>query len=97
MINLDQSSEAIIEELLASYIAKGSLYVFGSRVTGDSDKYSDLDLLIRSEEVLSFADFMALKDALEFSELPMRVDLLDWQRITPEFRGNIEQQCTLWK
>lgn len=97
MINLDQRSKAIIEELLAPYIATDALYVFGSRVTGDSDNYSDLDLLIRSEEALSFADFMALKDTLEYSELPMRVDLLDWQRISPEFRANIEQQCELWK
>jgi len=97
MINLDQRSKGIIEELLEPYIATGSLYVFGSRVAGDTHSHSDLDLLIRSEEALPFVDFLAIKDALEFSDLPIRVDLLDWQRITPEFRKNIEQKCELWK
>jgi len=97
MINLDKRSKAMIEEILAPYIARGSLYVFGSRVDGECDAHADLDLLIRSEQALPFADFLALKDALEFSELPMRVDLLDWQRVTPEFRQAIEQRCEVWR
>ena len=97
MINLDRRSKAIIEALLAEYIAQGSLYVFGSRVSGESDKFSDLDLLIRSEKALPFPELLHLKDELEFSELPMRVDLLDWHKISPEFRENIEGKCEQWR
>ncbi len=97
MIDLDPGSKAIIEELMAEYIEQGALYVFGSRVSGESEKLSDLDLLIRSEKPLSFSRFLKLKDALEFSELPVRVDLIDWKRISPEFRESIEKKCAQWQ
>jgi len=96
MINLDEKSREIIEMILAPYIAKGVLWVFGSRVSGKSVAHSDLDLVIRDDKPLPFSDYLALKDALEYSELPMRVDLLDWQRISPEFREVIAKHCEGW-
>jgi len=96
MIDLDEKSRGIIEMILAPYIAKGALWVFGSRVSGKSVAHSDLDLVIRDDKPIPFADYLAMKDALEYSELPMRVDLLDWQRITPEFREVIAKHCERW-
>jgi len=95
MIDLDQQSKGIIEGLLGDYIAQGSLYAFGSRVNGNSVSHSDLDLLIRTDEPIPFERYLTLKDALECSELPW-VDLLDWQRISPKFRENIEKHCERW-
>jgi len=96
MINLDEESRRIIEMILASYIANGTLWVFGSRVGEKSVAHSDLDLVIRDDKPLPFSDYLALKDALEYSELSMRVDLLDWQRVSPDFRENISRHCERW-
>jgi len=97
MINLDHRSKAIIEAVLAPYIAAGTLWVFGSRTGEHCDRCSDLDLLIKADEAIALDDYLALKDALEFSALPMRVDLLDWHRMSAEFRQNIEPQCEPWR
>lgn len=86
----------MIEEILAPFVATQSLWVFGSRIGTDSQACSDLDLVIHSSEPLPFAEYLALKDALEFSALPMRVDLLDWQRLSPEFREVIQQNHEIW-
>jgi len=86
----------MIEMILASYIAKGTLWVFGSRVGEESVAHSDLDLVIRDDKPLPFSDYLAMKDALEYSELSMRVDLLDWQRISPDFRKSIARHCERW-
>lgn len=96
MISLDEKSKEIIEDILSAYIEKNSLLVFGSRLSGKCEDYSDLDLVVRSENPIPFSEYLALKDELEFSELPMRVDLLDWQRISPEFREIIEENCETW-
>jgi len=86
----------MIETILAPYISKGMLWVFGSRVGNTGVEYSDLDLVIRDNKPLPFADYLEVKDALEYSELSMRVDLLDWQRISPNFRKNIARYCERW-
>jgi len=96
MINLDEESREMIEMILAPYIAKGTLWVFGSRVEDKGVEHSDLDLVIRGDKPLPFADYLEMKDALEYSELSMRVDLLDWQRISPEFRESIARHCERW-
>jgi len=82
--------------ILAPYIAKGALWVFGSRVGKKSVAHSDLDLVIRDDKLLPFVDYLEMKDALEYSELSMRVDLLDWQRISPDFRESIARHCERW-
>jgi len=96
MIDLDEKSRKIIEIILAPYIDKGALWVFGSRVEGKAVEHSDLDLVIRDDEPLPFSDYLKMKDALEYSKLSMRVDLLDWQRISPEFRESIGMHCEPW-
>ena len=50
------------------------------------------DIVIVGEHKLSQKVFYALKDAFEESELPIKVDVLDWHRISCEFQNNIKAQ-----
>lgn len=96
MINIDKKSKDIIEDILGEYVKKNSLWVFGSRINEKCEEYSDLDLVIHSEHAIPFFEYLALKDALEFSSIPMRVDLLDWGRISTEFQEIIEKNHEVW-
>lgn len=54
--------------------------------------WSDLDLLVEGSQPLPVKRFYQLQDAFEDSELDIRVDILDWHRVSPEFLATIQQQ-----
>ena len=64
---------------------------FGSRATWTSKDYSDLDLAIVGSGPLDRRMLGRLKEAFEDSDLPIRVDVLDWHSISESFRTVIER------
>ena len=64
---------------------------FGSRASWTAKDYSDLDLAIVGAGPLDWRTLSRLKEAFEESDLPMRVDVLDWHAISESFRKVIEQ------
>ena len=65
---------------------------FGSRVDWTAKDYSDLDLAVVGSGKLSDDTLRHLKEAFEESDLPFRVEVLDWHAISPEFQKVIEKQ-----
>ena len=56
-------------------------WVFGSRATGRARRYSDLDLAIDAGRRLTLDEIARLTDAFSDSDLPYKVDLVDWRDI----------------
>jgi uncharacterized protein len=77
--------------LLRRHLPHAEVWAYGSRVNGDCHEASDLDLVVRNplapDEALP--DLPDLKDALVESNLPIRVDVVDWARIPAAFRREI--------
>ena len=55
--------------------------MFGSRATGGARRYSDLDLAIDAGRRLTLNETARLREAFSDSDLPYRVDLVDWHDI----------------
>lgn len=66
------------------------LWAFGSRVNGTAKPYSDLDLVILGSEPLSLSTLADLADGFSESDLPFKVDLVDWATTGERFRKMIE-------
>lgn len=82
----------ILLSLLQRHIPDAEVWAYGSRVSGDCHEASDLDLVVRNPGVLTEPfDLSGLKEALVESNLPIRVDLVDWARIPDPFRREIER------
>ncbi len=92
MIDLAPEHLHKVIEILHQHLSACEVRVFGSRVTGKATTYSDLDLALVAELPIDWRLLEALKDDFAESDLPMMVDILDWQSITPEFRALIEAQ-----
>ncbi len=84
-----------VTDILRQLVPHTEVRAFGSRVSGTSRVHSDLDLVIIDTQKLPQALYYQLQEAFMESELPIRVDVLDWHRITPEFRKNIEKQYAI--
>ncbi|MFH1619004.1 MAG: nucleotidyltransferase domain-containing protein [bacterium] len=80
----------IIKGILRDFLPGVEVRVFGSRVNGAFKDWSDVDLAIVGEARMDIKTLTRLKGAFEESDLPYRVDLLDWHNISPEFRELIQ-------
>lgn len=77
--------------LLAQYLPDTTVWAFGSRVKWTSRPDSDLDLVVFAKED-QHPKVYQLKEALEESNLPFRVDVLVWDVISEAFHNNIRQE-----
>jgi predicted nucleotidyltransferase len=67
------------------------VYIFGSRAKGTTKKYADLDLAIDyNKQNLPFRILAKLSAAFEDSLLPYKVDIVDLNDISNEFKSSIE-------
>ncbi len=90
MIDVTAEQLCIIKEILQRHVPDCQVRVFGSRYKGTIKSYSDLDLAIVSHTRLDWQVIEHVKEAFSESDLPFRVDVLDWHAISPEFKGVIE-------
>ena len=92
--NIDITSEDwdIISAILQKHIPNKTVWAFGSRVTGKAKPYSDLDLVIVSETPLSLDLSASLEHEFTESDLPFKVDIVDWATTNVGFRKIIEKQ-----
>ncbi|MBU1261150.1 MAG: nucleotidyltransferase domain-containing protein [Planctomycetes bacterium] len=79
-----------IKRILAEYVGDCEVRAFGSRVCGTAKNYSDLDIAIVGAEKIKRRVKMLLKEAFEKSDLPFRVDVVDYNAISDSFRAIIE-------
>ncbi len=85
---LQQVRQILLEKLPD----KTTAYAFGSRTQNTARRFSDLDIVLMAENGLSFALLAELQEAFSESDLPYRIDLIDWDRISGEFKAVIKQQ-----
>lgn len=77
----------LVRTILCAHIPERKVWAFGSRVTGEHLKpFSDLDLAIGGAEPLEWNTLANLREAFSASNLPFRVDLVDWATTSEAFR-----------
>ena len=89
MIDLNPKHLKTIQYILAEYISTYEVRAYGSRVKWTAENYSDLDLVVVGSKPLSLRQRGQLAEAFEESNLPIRVDVLDWHSISEGFRQGI--------
>lgn len=91
MIDLAPEHLGMVRRLVAIHAPECEVRVFGSRVSGTAKPYSDIDLALIGPERMPLTRLFAIREAFQESTLPMRVDILDWNRISESFQRVIEE------
>ena len=85
-IDLQPDQLRIVRDALQRYVPKRKVLVFGSRARRDSWEFSDLDLAVMGDELIPLSVSAALDEALSESDLPFKVDVVDWALTELAFR-----------
>ena len=89
-IDLTVSERKTISSLLKRYVPNTQVWAYGSRVTFKARPTSDLDMVVFADEHQSAA-VGNLRETLEESDFPFRVDLFVWDKVPERFKPNIEE------
>ncbi|MFW7382126.1 MAG: nucleotidyltransferase family protein [Oligoflexus sp.] len=82
-------------EIVAPLKAHGAkVFLFGSRARGTHKKFSDLDILIESQDDLSLL-IGFLSEKLEESNFPFKVDLVDARELANSYKKSVERDKVL--
>ena len=90
---LDRVKE-IVRQTLASMPV--DVYLFGSRASGRPRATSDVDVAIDAVAPLPPGVLATLREALEESTVPYRVDVVDLAETDSDFRERIRREGVLW-
>ena len=96
-IEIQTGDLATVLAILDAHVPELEVWAFGSRVTGRPRRTSDLDLVLVTETPLPPARMADLRDAFSESDLPFKVDLVDWAATKEIFREIIQKGYVVLK
>jgi predicted nucleotidyltransferase len=91
MLDLSPGELAIVRDILRKHVPALAVWAFGSRAKGTARRYSDLDLAIIAATPLPFDIVGSMREDFSESDLPFRVDVLDWAMTSDAFRRLVER------
>jgi uncharacterized protein len=81
----------LIKKIFKQIVPDAILYVFGSRAKNCAKPYSDLDLAIDlNGQKIDLSTLAKLKSAFEETTIPYKIDVVDLNSISDEFKNNIK-------
>ena len=81
----------IVRSVLSSVVPEARVWAFGSRVAGNAKPYSDLDLAVDAHNKLDLTILATLQEAFSESDLPFKVDIVDYFSAKESFKSIIDR------
>lgn len=92
MIQLETKYLNEVCRILKNFVPEYEVWAFGSRVHQRGLKpFSDLDLVIMTDTPLEQTRYGSLQETFSDSDLPIRVDIVDWTSLSDSFKQIIQQ------
>lgn len=91
-LDIEPRDLATVQAILRRHVPDYEVRAFGSRVRGTNRRTSDLDLAIMTEAPLDAGRMGGMRDEFSESDLPFKVDLVDWAATAENFRRLIEER-----
>ena len=88
-IDIRPADLATVRRILREHVPALEVRAFGSRVAWNARETSDLDLALMTDEPLSVDRTARLRAAFTDSDLPFRVDIVDWATASESFQHRI--------
>ena len=99
-IDLSPKHLATLRAILQTTVPNVHAFAFGSRVhntntVGKVKKHSDVDIALEPAHPLGWRVLADVREAFEESDLPMRVDVIDWSVCADDFKHHVVNKYSL--
>lgn len=90
---IDQKNKKELKRILTQRLGKGTKsFIFGSAL--DSKSFSDIDIAIQHLELPDV--IYQIKEDMENSQIPYKVDIVDFDRADTKFQKKVLKQKIEW-
>ena len=72
------------------------IILFGSRAIGTASPSSDYDIALKSDKPIPGSGMGVIREKLEDSNIPYKIDIVDYAVTSPELRANIDKEGIKW-
>jgi predicted nucleotidyltransferase len=73
------------------------IYLFGSRATGTFSRGSDIDIALDAGQELDFVAVGELREVLNATNVPRKIDVVDFHAVSEGMRQTIRTEGIVWK
>lgn len=80
----------ILLDVFKNYCPNAEIWAYGSRINGEAHEASDLDLVVKSFNDVN-KSLSELKELINDSDIPIIVDILEFDKIPLSFQKEIEK------
>ncbi len=94
-IHVKPKELAQIRRILSDHLPGCEVRAFGSRVTGHAKPWSDLDLAVVGPTAIHWNDLGKLTEAFQASDLPFKVEVMDWHSASQAFQEVISRRSAV--
>lgn len=90
---LDKATKNDIKSVVFSFLnpKECRVFVFGSQASDQAKKFSDIDIGLKSSKVIPLWKLAAIEEAFEESDLPYKVDVVDFNLVSGKFKQVAEK------
>ena len=97
MIDLKKELLDKVKQILNANVPQYKALMFGSRIYGTARKFSDIDIALIGPEKIDWREIENLKDVFAESDLPMIVDIVDFNSVSKSFKMIINKNYEVIK
>lgn len=95
---LNEKQLETVRSVFVRELPQADIFIFGSRATGKFKPFSDLDIAVDMKGQKIPIDLLTrIENSFEESDLPFKIDIVDLEQISPEFKKAIEDQKLLFR
>ena len=91
---LNQLKDIVLDELKNEPV---KIFVFGSRARGDFRLGSDVDIGLISQKKAYSNRVSFLREKIENSNIPYKVDIVNFEEVSEDFRQKALEKIIIWK
>jgi len=92
MIDLKKNFLNEVKQILNANVPHCKVLAFGSRVNDSAKKFSDLDIALIGHDKIKWHEIENLKDIFAESNLPIMVDIVDFNSVSKSFKMIINKK-----
>ena len=88
MAKVSKKTAKEIKDIISRFLdpKEYQVFIFGSRVTGKAEKFSDYDIGILGEKSVPGEKLALIEEAFEESDLPFKVEVVDFSLVSSKFK-----------
>lgn len=83
--------------LVSGLFPQAKIYLFGSQARGTQSSGSDIDLAIDNNAKIDIVEIGEVRDILNATNIPYKIDVVDFQSVYAEMQQMIIHEGVLWK